>query len=68
MSEVMDKWIFRRDPRHSWVTQAVCPHCGHVNAAHTDLSVDTMQQYFTEEHVFCFSCGKRVVDTYKTSL
>lgn len=61
-------WIFRRDPNHSWITQAVCPHCGHINKSHIDLNIDTMQKEFITEHVFCFSCGERVTESNKTSL
>ena len=54
------RWIFRKDPKYSYCTQAVCSACKAVAASNGDLFVDTMQRCFSENHKFCPNCGARM--------
>ena len=53
-------WIFRRDPNQLWITQAVCPKCSHVNAAHINLKTNVIQDNWAKEHIYCFKCEYKV--------
>lgn len=53
-------WIYQKDPRQGWITQALCPRCGSANAANTDLRVEDEKRRFEKKHRFCFVCGKDV--------
>lgn len=54
------RWIFRKDPKHSYCTQAVCSACKHIAANNADLIVDNMKAYFAENNRFCRNCGARM--------
>lgn len=54
------RWIFRKDPKHSYCTQAVCSACKHIAKSNADLIVDNMKAYFAEDNRFCRNCGARM--------